>query len=65
MERRRIEVDDVEAALETCDTTYPGSDRKRENLVKVGTARDDRRLHVVVKRDRPFVIVSAFWESET
>ncbi len=61
MERRDIDPEDVEIALETCDTTYPGSDRRRENLVKVGTTRDDRRLHVVVKRERPFVVVSAFW----
>ncbi|MGI8479657.1 MAG: DUF4258 domain-containing protein [Gaiellaceae bacterium] len=61
MERRAIDPEDVEAAFETCDTTYPGSDRRRENLVKVGTTSDDRRLHVVVKRERPFVVVSAFW----
>lgn len=61
MERRDIDPDDVERALETCDTTYPGSDRQRQNLVKVGTTSDDRRLHVVVKRERPFVVVTVFW----
>lgn len=64
MERRGITTDDVEMALETCDTTFPGSDRRRENLVKVGTAPDGHRLWIVVKSERPFVIVSAYWGEE-
>lgn len=60
MHRRGIDPEDVEAALETCDTTFPGTDRRRQNVVKVGTA-GDRRLWVVVKRERPFVVVSAYW----
>jgi Domain of unknown function (DUF4258) len=64
MDRRRINPDDVEAALEACDTTFPGSDLRRENLVKVGPV-DDRRLFVVVKRERPFIVVSAYWGDES
>ena len=63
MERRRVATDDVEAALEACDTTFPGSDPRRENLVKVGPV-DERRLFVVVKRERPFIVVSAYWGDE-
>jgi uncharacterized protein DUF4258 len=62
MERRGITTEDVEMALETCDTTFPGSDRRRENLVKVGTTSDGRRLFVVIKRERPFIVVTAYWE---
>jgi len=64
MERRGIITDDVEAALESCDTTYPGTDRRRENLVKVGDALDDRRLCVVVKRERPFIVVTTYWAED-
>jgi hypothetical protein len=64
MDRRGITPDDVEAALETCDTTFPGSDRRRENLVKVGTAVNGERLNVIVKAERPFIIVSAYWGGE-
>ena len=61
MDRRSITPDDVEAALETCDTTFPGTDKRRENLVKIGTATNGDRLYVVVKRERPFMVVSAYW----
>jgi hypothetical protein len=61
MERRSISAEDVEAALESCDTSFPGSDKRRENLVKVGTAANGERLWVVVKKERPFIIVSAYW----
>jgi hypothetical protein len=64
MERRNISTDDVEAALDSCDTTFPGNDKRRENLVKVGTAPDGDRLWVVVKAERPFVVVSAYWGGE-
>ena len=64
MERRNISPDEVEAALETCDTTFPGSDKKRENVVKVGTAPNGQRLWVVVKSERPFIVVSAYWGGE-
>lgn len=64
LERRSILTEDVEAALETCDTTYPGSDRRRENEVRVGLSTDERRLCVVVKRERPFIVVTAYWAGE-
>ena len=64
MERRNVTPDEVEAALETCDTTFPGSDKKRENLVKVGTTPNGDRLWVVVKTERPFIVVSAYWGGE-
>jgi hypothetical protein len=60
MERRGILTEDVESALETCDTTFPGSDKRRENEVRVGTACDGSRLCVVVKRERPFIVVTAY-----
>jgi uncharacterized protein DUF4258 len=64
IERRGITPEDVEAAIETCDTTFPGSDRRRENLVMVGKAPNGERLNVVVKEERPFIIVTAYWGGE-
>jgi hypothetical protein len=61
MKRRRITEDDVEEALTTADTTYPGTDKKRENVVKVGTCPNGMRLCVVVKQDRQHIIVTAYW----
>jgi hypothetical protein len=61
MHRRGITEADVEAAVENADITHPGSDKRRENLVKVGTAPDGRRLSVVVKKRRQHIVVSAYW----
>jgi hypothetical protein len=61
MERRNILTEDVEAALDSCDTTFPGTDKRRENEVRLGLSTDERRLCVVVKRERPFIVVTAYW----
>lgn len=61
MERRRITEDDVQAAVENADVTHPGTDKRRENLVKVGTAPNGERLAIVVNKRRQHIIVSAYW----
>jgi len=65
MDRRGIYPDDVEEALDLCDTTLPGNDRRGENLVKIGPTSSGRRLWVIVKRERPFIIVSAYWGDDS
>ena len=61
MERRGITEDDVEEALESADTSYPGADKKRENLVKVGTCSNGRRLNVIVKKRKQHIVVTTYW----
>lgn len=64
MQRRSITQEDIETALENCHTTMPGSDRRRENLVKIGPALNGQNLWVIVKRDRPHIVVTAYWGEE-
>jgi hypothetical protein len=62
MERRRISEEDVEAALANHHTSYPGTNRGRATIVKVGTGVDTARsLCVVVDVAREYVVVTAFW----
>lgn len=61
MRRRGIDEEEVEFVLDNADTTFPGTDKKRENLVKEGIAPCGRRLCVVVKKLRQHIVVSAYW----
>jgi hypothetical protein len=60
MERRNIAESEVQEALDSADTTFPGNGPG--NRVKIGTTASGRRLRVVVKDRRQHIIVSAYWE---
>jgi hypothetical protein len=64
MERRGIEEADVRRVWDNHDISYPGTNPKRDTVVRVGTARNDRRLCVVVDEGKPRLIVTAYWGDE-
>ncbi len=60
MELRDVTESDVQEALESADTSFPGNGPG--NRVKIGTTLSGRRLKVVVKDRRQHIIVSTYWE---
>lgn len=61
MADRNIKKGDVRTAADNHDTTYPGTHKTRETIVKVGTASDGRRLCVVVDAKKEHLVVTAYW----
>lgn len=61
MELRGVSKQHVRTALDNHDTTYPGTHKTRETVVKVGTTADGRRLAVVVDKTKPRVVVTSYW----
>lgn len=64
MMRRGVTTSDVEVAWENHHTTYPGTNPKRDTIVRVGTGRNGKPLAVVVDGKKPFVIVTAYWKED-
>jgi hypothetical protein len=61
--RRGIKKRDIRQALNNVDTSYPGTRKKSgKNLIKEGLTNDGRRLCVVVKEQRPHIVVTAWWK---
>jgi hypothetical protein len=61
MREREISKKSVRTAVDNHDTTYPGTHRTRDTIVKVGTASDGRRLCVVVDAKKERVVVTSYW----
>ena len=61
MARRGVSREDVELAHGNHHTTYPGTHKKNDTVVLVGTGTNKRELCVVVGKRKRRVVVTVYW----
>ncbi len=64
MKRRSITAEEIREALSNSHTTYPGTNRKGDTVVVVGTSPGGRDLCVVVDQEDRTFIVTAYWKED-